>query len=87
MKNTISLLPCPFCGNFAVMFKQRPLNSAWNVECPNCHARGPVIHVRRTEDWDFENQTAKKTAGEKWNNNRRTAEIMKIWMEERESSE
>lgn len=81
MTNCPDLLPCPFCGNFAVMFKQRPLNGAWLVECPNCYARGPLIHIGHTEDFGTESKLAKKTAADRWNNNRRTAEVMKIWME------
>ena len=47
-----ALLPCPFCGNSAVRFNQRPLGISWVVECINCRARGPEIHVQYEDGKD-----------------------------------
>ena len=81
MSNVLELLPCPFCGNRYVAFKQRPVNGAWNVECPSCWARGPLVHISKYGGFYEENKKAKSTAGDMWNN-KRTAEAIKQWMEE-----
>ena len=77
-----ALLPCPFCGNSAVRFNQRPLGISWVVECINCRARGPEIHVQHEAGKDRAELSgkAKKKAADGWNNNRRTGDAILAWM-------
>ena len=82
------LLPCPFCGSEHVYLKQRPLNVCWVAECPSCAARGPATHVvvEGDEDKDAAWLRAKRQAAERWNNNRRTADVIREWMNERKDT-
>jgi len=83
------LLPCPFCGCEHAYLKQRPLNICWVAECPDCAARGPATHVvvENGEDRDTAWKRAKRQAAERWNNNRRTADVIREWMNRTEESE
>lgn len=88
-RNIPGLMPCPFCGNNTVKINPRPLNICMVVECINCRARGPEIHVQyekgkdRTEASDL----AKKKAAEGWNSNRRTGDSIRAWMDQTACSE
>ena len=78
------LLPCPFCGSSnGIFMNHRPLNISWVVECAGCKARGPEVHTNPVKDEDRESASkrAKKQAAEGWNNNRRTAEMIREWMD------
>ena len=81
-KDIPGLLPCPFCGSSHVFVNQRPLGSSWVIECASCFARGPVIHRDRDNP-----AAAKRIAAEQWNNNRRTADVIKEWMSKKQCAE
>ena len=84
-----ALLPCPFCGNSAIRFNQRPLGISWVVECINCRARGPEIHVQYEDGKDRTELSgkAKKKAADGWNSNRRTGDVIREWMDKFPCSE
>lgn len=81
----IGLLPCPFCGSSAVYLNSRPRQISWVVECAGCRARGPEVHTDRNtgEDRETAIRRAKTQASESWNNNRRTADVIKEWMDKK----
>lgn len=88
------LLPCPFCGDKRVILSTRPMQPSkivlhYIVECANCMARGPVTHVLQKKEEDRESacRRARKKAAEGWNNNRRTPEMIREWMDKEACSE
>lgn len=83
------LLPCPFCGCKSVYLNSRPLRISWMVECAGCRARGPEIHTLAVKDEDRESASkrAKKEAADRWNNNRRTPDMIAEWMNQEACSE
>lgn len=84
------LLPCPFCGSSnGIFLNHRPLNIGWVVECAGCKARGPEVHTNPVKDEDRESASkrARKQAAENWNNNRRTPEMIREWMDKEACSE
>jgi hypothetical protein len=87
--DTPGLLPCPFCGDRRVILSTRPMQPSkivlhYIVECANCMARGPVAHVLQKKEEDRESacRRARKKAAEGWNNNRRTADMIREWMDQ-----
>ena len=83
------LLPCPFCGDKRAFLNPRPMQLSnrelyWIVECANCRARGPEAHVmqQKEEDRTAASHRAKKQAADTWNNNRRTADMIREWMDQ-----
>ena len=90
--NDEDLLPCPFCGNSVLHVNKRPLGLSYLVECCNCGASGPIssrqpVWAKYGKSGPLESEGAVcKRAIEKWNSNRRTAEVVKEWMDRKENT-